>query len=149
MTRVLAKESLCKLLDKAINVIPDDLITSERSFIFSATISSSQVGVGFDPPGRDSCAGFTIETLGLESIIAFADHTTSSSAVDHPAHYGGASDPYEAIKVIEAWDLGFNLGNAVKYLCRAGKKGSRLEDLEKASWYLAREIKNEQKKVAL
>ncbi len=61
-------------------------------------------------------------------------------AVDHPAHYGGADSTYEAIKVIEAWELGFNLGNVVKYISRAGKKGSKLEDLKKAQWYLNREI---------
>ena len=61
-------------------------------------------------------------------------------AVDHPAHYGGAENTYEAIKVIEAWELGFNLGNVVKYISRAGKKGSRLDDLKKAQWYLTREI---------
>lgn len=60
--------------------------------------------------------------------------------VDHPAHYGGADDPFEAIKVIEAWRLGFCLGNAVKYICRAGRKGDVLEDLQKAAWYLNREI---------
>jgi hypothetical protein len=64
----------------------------------------------------------------------------AAEAVDHPAHYGGADDPYEAIKVIEAWQLGFCLGNTVKYLSRAGKKGSRIEDLRKAAWYLQREI---------
>lgn len=65
-------------------------------------------------------------------------------AVDHPAHYGGADNTYEAIKVIEAWELGFNLGNVIKYISRAGKKGSKLEDLKKAQWYLNREIeKNE------
>lgn len=63
-------------------------------------------------------------------------------AVDHPAHYGGADNPYEAIKVIEAWGLGFNLGNTAKYLSRAGKKGDALEDLKKARWYLDREIQN-------
>lgn len=61
-------------------------------------------------------------------------------AVDHPAHYGGSDNTYEAIKVIEAWELGFNLGNVVKYISRAGKKGSRLDDLKKAQWYLNREI---------
>lgn len=71
--------------------------------------------------------------------------------VNHPAHYGGADNPYEAIKVIEAWKLGFCLGNAVKYISRAGKKlpaggglnseeHARLEDLKKARWYLDREI---------
>lgn len=66
----------------------------------------------------------------------------SKETVDHPAHYGGADNLYEAIKVIEAWSLGFCLGNAVKYINRAGKKGARLEDLEKARWYLDREIAN-------
>lgn len=60
--------------------------------------------------------------------------------VSHPPHYGGADNPYEAIKVIEAWGLGFCLGNAVKYVSRAGKKGDYLEDLKKARWYLDREI---------
>lgn len=61
-------------------------------------------------------------------------------AVDHPAHYGGADNPYEAIKVIEAWGLGFCLGNTVKYISRAGKKGAAIEDLKKAVWYLNRHI---------
>lgn len=62
--------------------------------------------------------------------------------VNHPSHYGGKDDPYEAVKVIEAWDLGFHLGNTVKYICRAGRKvvARRLEDLQKAAWYLARMI---------
>lgn len=63
-----------------------------------------------------------------------------ASMVDHPNHYGGKDNPYEAIKVIEAWDLGFNLGNAVKYISRVGKKLNTLEDLEKANWYINREI---------
>jgi hypothetical protein len=62
--------------------------------------------------------------------------------VEHPAHYGGENDPYEAIKVIEAWGLGFNLGNAVKYISRAGNKPGTpyAEDLRKALFYLQREI---------
>lgn len=67
-----------------------------------------------------------------------------NKAVHHPKHYGGADNPYEAIKVIEAWELGFHLGNTVKYISRAGKKDrfKELEDLEKAAWYLQRRIKN-------
>lgn len=62
--------------------------------------------------------------------------------VNSPAHYGGAQNPYEAIKVIRAWGLGFAIGNALKYLCRAGKKPgeSALDDLRKARWYLDNEI---------
>lgn len=70
----------------------------------------------------------------------------TAEAVDHPPHYGGADNPYEAIKVIEAWTLGFHLGNAVKYISRAGKKnGDACEDLRKARWYLDREIQNRER----
>jgi hypothetical protein len=55
-----------------------------------------------------------------------------------PAHY--LSSGLEPITAIEAWGLGFNLGNSVKYIARAGKKGDALEDLKKAAWYLQREI---------
>ena len=67
------------------------------------------------------------------------------SNVDHPSHYGGAENPYEAIKVIEAWGLGFCLGNAVKYIARHEHKGAPLEDLKKARWYLDREIQRREK----
>lgn len=67
--------------------------------------------------------------------------------VDHPNHYGGESNPYEAIKIIEALSLGFNLGNAVKYIARAGKKGDALTDLKKSVWYLQREIENMEKQL--
>ena len=68
----------------------------------------------------------------------------SQEQVNHPSHYGGEDNTYEAIKVIENWNLGFCLGNVVKYISRAGKKdsGKTLEDLRKALWYLQREISN-------
>jgi hypothetical protein len=63
-------------------------------------------------------------------------------SVNHPSHYGGADNVYEAIKVIDAWELGFALGNTVKYISRAGKKDAskELEDLKKALWYLQHHI---------
>ncbi len=71
-----------------------------------------------------------------------ANENLNNKAVDHPSYYGGDNNPYEAIKVIEAWDLGFCLGNTVKYISRAGKKNpeKEIEDLEKAAWYLNRHI---------
>ena len=65
-----------------------------------------------------------------------------SDEVNQPAHYthGGI----ETIDFIEAKQLGYNLGNVVKYISRAGKKGDRLQDLQKAQWYLTREINNEE-----
>lgn len=64
------------------------------------------------------------------------------SSVNHPAHYRKDTG-FEAIDVIEAWELNFNLGNVVKYIGRNGKKDpdKYIEDLEKARWYLDREIK--------
>ena len=73
---------------------------------------------------------------------------SAPEAVNHPQHYGGADNPYEAIKVIEAWQLGFCLGNTVKYISRAGKKDDVLQDLKKARWYLDREISNREKALA-
>jgi c-di-GMP-related signal transduction protein len=62
-------------------------------------------------------------------------------AVEHPDHYGGQDNQYEAIKVIEAWDLNFSLGNVLKYINRSGKKSDNpLEDLQKAAQYLGFEI---------
>jgi hypothetical protein len=73
-----------------------------------------------------------------------AEAATGFDPVNRPAHYHRSE--IEPIDAIEAWGLGFCLGNAVKYISRAGHKGSRLEDLRKAAWYLAREIQNEERK---
>mgnify|MGYP002682405862 CR=1 FL=1 len=59
-----------------------------------------------------------------------------SSVVDHPAHYMG--DGIEAIDVIEQYGLGMHLGNAMKYLLRAGRKGEAATDRAKAGWYMGR-----------
>jgi len=66
--------------------------------------------------------------------------------INHPSHYGGDTI-YEVIKVIEAWNLGFHLGNTIKYIARAGQKPetSYVEDLKKAQWYLNREIEKHTK----
>lgn len=66
----------------------------------------------------------------------------TNDPVNNPAHYGGINNPYEVIKVIEAWglDQSFNLGNTIKYIARAEHKNNNVEDLKKARWYLNREI---------
>lgn len=61
--------------------------------------------------------------------------------ISRPKHYQG--NGMEAIDVIESFDLGFRLGNAIKYILRAGKKGEKIPDLQKAIWYLSREIQKE------
>lgn len=74
--------------------------------------------------------------------------------VEHPSHYGGADNPYEAIKVLREWQLDKDayLWNVGKYLSRAGHKdgNSQLQDLTKARWYLDYKIRllEEQQKVA-
>lgn len=72
------------------------------------------------------------------SKVPLPDH-----AVIHPKHYGGDT-PYEVRKVIKEWGLGFELGNAVKYIARAGKKDASkfAEDLDKAIDYLQWEKKD-------
>jgi hypothetical protein len=60
--------------------------------------------------------------------------------VNHPPHYKAGG--IETIDFIEAKSLNYNLGNVVKYITRADHKGNKLEDLQKAQWYLNREIKN-------
>ena len=66
--------------------------------------------------------------------------------VEHPEHYGGESNPYEVVKVAEAWGLDKDayLFNVIKYIGRNGKKDGNppTQDLEKALWYLQRRINN-------
>ena len=59
--------------------------------------------------------------------------------VNHPSHYTSHPSGVECIQVTE--HMSFNVGNAIKYLWRAGQKGAQLQDLEKARWYVDREIK--------
>lgn len=73
----------------------------------------------------------------------------NNDKVNHPAHYGGADNQYEAIKVIEAWGLNFHLGNTVKYVARCGKKDDEIQELEKALFYLKRAITNLKKERGL
>jgi hypothetical protein len=61
--------------------------------------------------------------------------------VNNPPHYQTESG-LQPIDVIEKFDLNFNLGNAIKYILRSGKKGNKEQDLQKAIYYLSREINN-------
>jgi hypothetical protein len=72
--------------------------------------------------------------------VVLVDETSREDVVNHPSHYkvGGI----ETIDFIEAKQLNYHLGNVVKYITRADHKGSRLENLKKAEWYLKREIEN-------
>ena len=61
----------------------------------------------------------------------------SKEMVNHPSHYNVG---IETIDYIESWEMNFNIGNVIKYATRAGFKENQLEDLEKAKWYLEREM---------
>ena len=58
--------------------------------------------------------------------------------VNHPKHYNVKG--FEVIDIIDAFGLNFNMGNALKYLLRADRKGNKEQDIQKALWYLQREI---------
>lgn len=62
-----------------------------------------------------------------------------SDMVDHPDHYSKGRK-YEPIEVIEDWNLGFHIGNALKYISRVGRKDDAIQDIDKAIWYLQRAI---------
>jgi hypothetical protein len=63
---------------------------------------------------------------------------SKADPVNHPKHYNAHPSGVECITVVE--HMNFNLGNAVKYIWRAGLKGGAAIDLEKARWYIEREM---------
>ena len=87
--------------------------------------------------GRAPMRMKTIATFTSDTPIA-GKLRTAVDNVNHPSHYktGGI----ETIDFIEAKDLGYHLGNVIKYVTRADHKGNKKEDLLKAQWYLNRAI---------
>lgn len=63
--------------------------------------------------------------------------------VNHPPHYKEHPTGVECIDIVE--EFNFNVGNAIKYLWRAGLKGNEIEDMRKAVWYINREIERRNK----
>ena len=97
-------------------------------------------GIEDNQRARDHRYDDYLPTCAQEQLADVKRREAANEAVDHPSYYktGGI----EAIDVIEAWNLGFCLGNTIKYISRAGRKSDKvLEDLKKAAWYLDREIK--------
>ena len=90
-------------------------------------------------------AGSLVKTADAPRIVLEhfgVDIDKAQDPVNHPEHYkvGGI----ETIDFIESKELGYNLGNVVKYITRSDHKGNKLQDLQKAQWYLNREIANTQ-----
>lgn len=93
-------------------------------------VRKTQVGAApyAPPPAQELAPALTAPACAAPALATVA----------HPPHYNHGK--IEAIEVIEDWQLGFHLGNTLKYLCRAVHKGSEAEDLLKARWYLDRRI---------
>ncbi len=96
-------------------------------------------GVNCTPPKRKrKVIDLTIAGSPLPPKITDKTEFIMPDPVNHPAHY--TTGGIETIDFIEAKKLNYNLGNCVKYITRADHKGNRLQDLQKAKWYLEREI---------
>jgi len=108
-------------------VAPKPAVYSPRQEAPKPAQKSPQQEINF-PPRRE-----TSKDEVEEDVIE-----TKPESVNHPTHYNVGK--FEVIDVIEDWRLGFNLGNVVKYVARAEHKGNTVEDLEKALWYIQREI---------
>lgn len=100
-----------------------NLVEEERLRV----VTSAGIGVKFN-----RASGRSVPTGGWFIV------EPASTAVDHPAHYNQHPSGVECIDVVE--HMSFNVGNAIKYLWRAGHKGPPLQDIEKAVWYLNREV---------
>ena len=83
---------------------------------------------------------FQCDVCGIGPCVkGYVDHRMSPpDPVNHPKHYTAHPSGFECITITE--HMGFNLGNAMKYIWRADLKNNAIEDLEKAKWYLTREI---------
>ena len=78
-----------------------------------------------------------LEKMGRD-IARYMDKKDQADPVNHPTHYTSHPSGIECIQVTE--HMGFNLGNAIKYLWRADLKADAIEDMKKAVWYIQREI---------
>ena len=88
--------------------------------------------------GTETCGNYYPEwVLKITTGVMFKE------TVNHPNHYNIVG--IEVIDFIESWNLGFSLGNAIKYIARAPYKNDELEDLKKARWYIDREIQRLEK----
>lgn len=100
-------------------------------------------------PLGDFCKACLLERYDDEGVLKefqTISEGAQKEAVNHPLHYGGDT-PYECIKVLKEWlsedeYRGFCRGNALKYLCRVGKKDEAVQELKKARFYLDKLIES-------
>jgi hypothetical protein len=84
------------------------------------------------------------EKMNIEVIAKPKKSKPKADMVNHPPHYTSHPSGVECIQITE--HMGFNLGNALKYIWRADLKGSAVEDLEKAVFYINRELEKRKSK---
>lgn len=123
----ISKKELIGRMDPHIKVQPGD----------------EKIGWGYESIINNLESRVTIDKDTLYAIFVLDDpvklNKDSFDVIHRPYHYTEGRK-YEPRKVIADWDLNFNLGNAVKYLARAGRKGGKIEDLKKAIQYIEFEI---------
>lgn len=94
----------------------------------------------------------SVRTVSIDEVQGnimahmLSEKNEKPEAVNHPLHYGGDTT-YECVKVLKAWMSadeyrGFLRGNAIKYLCRTGKKDEIVQELKKSAWYINKLIES-------
>jgi len=123
---------------KALNVRYQRVYMIKRSMDKKLSELAYEIGKGRNRKADWKTLHISTSDNSIESTMEKELPVTMHDPVNHPAHYkvGGI----ETIDFIEAKRLNYNMGNAVKYITRADHKGNRKQDLEKAIWYLKREL---------
>lgn len=130
-------------MDTAVQEAVKEISTNHRKIIddWCKAYLAELYGSGFDiKPGCFTLNQMEVKEgniIGWKYWFTIEKNPMNTDEVNHPSHYQGHT--FEVIDIIEDYDLNFNVGNALKYILRAGKKGDRNTDLNKAIWYLQRE----------
>lgn len=120
---------------------------TEKGLIYIDDYKSEVFPIKEVDHGVESIIWDGFDTDFIDGVFWAKKINRDSESVNHPSHYGGENNKYEVIKVIEALNMDFHMGNAFKYIARSGKKDpeKEIEDLKKAVWYINRKIELLQK----
>ena len=128
-----------ELLENLCRIATGEPRNPTRSFIdLNEVYRGRRDALGRRIPEQESNTSTGDQRLEIRRRGRRDDH--QAERVNNPPHYN--TGRIEVIEVIEDWGLGFNMGNAVKYIARADHKGNAIEDLRKAAWYIQRELEN-------
>lgn len=115
------------------------VVTDDRGVFCSMTIPTLEGNMRASP-GDFIIRGIKGEFYPCRPDIFAATYESVGDTVNHPPHYASHPSGVECVDIAE--HLGFNLGNALKYVWRAENKGHKEEDLRKCLWYLERELRS-------